>query len=64
MAPPNVPTDDARRVPYAGPQGWGFAAFIVLLTAALAFGAYSIHKATFKAPTDPTNIQGATTETE
>lgn len=48
------PSDDDRYVPFPGPQGWGFAAFIVLLTAALYFGAYTIHNATFKVPTDPT----------
>lgn len=51
--------DDSSRdryIPFQGPRGWGVAAFIVLLTAALAFGAYSVHKATFKPPTDPTAI--------
>ncbi len=49
-----------RYVPFAGPKGWGAAAFIVLLAAALVFGAYSIHKATYKPPTDPTNLDGVT----
>jgi hypothetical protein len=52
-------TDEGRRVPYPGQQGWGFAAFICILTAALYFAAYSIHKATYKLPTDPTNIPSA-----
>jgi hypothetical protein len=49
-----------RYVPFAGPKGWGAAAFIVLLAGALYFGAYSIHKATFQPPTDPTNLDGVT----
>jgi len=53
------PAGDDRRIAFPGPQGWGFAAFIVVLTASLAFGAYSIHKATYKPPTDPTNLDGA-----
>lgn len=55
---PHAPED--RYVPFPGPQGWGAAAFIVLLAAALVFGAYSIHKATYKPPTDPTNLDGVT----
>jgi hypothetical protein len=48
------PSSDDRYIPFPGPQGWRFAAFIVVLTAALYFGAYTIHKATYRAPTDPT----------
>jgi hypothetical protein len=55
---PQAPED--RYVPFPGPKGWGAAAFITLLAAAIAFGAYSIHKATYKPPTDPTNLDGVT----
>jgi hypothetical protein len=48
--------DPGRHIPYPGQQGWGFAAFICILTAALYLSAYAIHKATYKLPTDPTNI--------
>jgi hypothetical protein len=48
------PSSDGRYIPFPGPQGWRVAAFIVLLAAALYFGAYSIHNATYKPPTDPT----------
>jgi hypothetical protein len=53
---PQPPED--RYIPFPGPRGWGGATFIVLLAAALVFSAYSIHKATFKPPTDPTNLDG------
>ena len=59
MTTTSQPPED-RYVPFAGPKGWGPAAFIVFLAAALYFGAYSIHKATFKPPTDPTNLDGVT----
>jgi hypothetical protein len=55
---PQPPED--RYIPFRGPRGWGAAAFIVLLAAALVFGAYSIHTATYKPPTDPTNLDGVT----
>lgn len=58
MATPTK-TDEGRYTPYPGQQGWGFAAFICILTAALYFSAYMIHKATYKRPTDPTNIPSA-----
>jgi hypothetical protein len=45
-------------IPWEGPKGWGYAAFIVLLAAALVFAAYSIHRATFKPFRDPTNVDG------
>lgn len=47
---------EGEHVPYAGPQGWGVALFIVLLAAVLVFSAYSIHNATYKSPRDPTNV--------
>jgi hypothetical protein len=59
VTPTPQPPDD-RYIPFPGPRGWGAAAFIVLLAAALVFGAYSIHKATYKPPTDPTNLDGVT----
>ena len=34
-------------------QGWGIVAFVVLLTIALDFGAYMIHKATYRNPVHP-----------
>ena len=52
-------TDASRHIPYPGQQGWGFAAFICILTASLYFGAYMVHKATYKRPTDPTEIPSA-----
>ena len=45
-----------RYVAWPGNQGWGFAAFIVILAAACYFGAYSIHNATYRSPRDPTTI--------
>jgi hypothetical protein len=51
--------DPDRHIPYPGQQGWVFAAFICILTASLYFGAYMVHKATYKLPTDPTNIPSA-----
>jgi hypothetical protein len=57
MTTPDSAPDD-RHVAFPGPQGWGAAAFIVILAASLVFGAYTIHKATYKPPTDPTDISG------
>lgn len=54
------PTD--RHVPFEGPRGWGVALFIVALAAALATAAYTIHKATYKSPRDPTNINSPRSE--
>lgn len=34
-------------------QGWGAALFICALTAAMAIGAFVIHKQTYRDPTDP-----------
>lgn len=48
-----------RRIPFEGPRGWGVALFIVALSAALYFTAYSIHKATYKNPRDPTDVPAA-----
>jgi hypothetical protein len=42
----HVPANNTR-------QGWGVALFVVLLTAALDFGAYMIHKATYRNPVHP-----------
>jgi hypothetical protein len=58
MATPDSSSQDGRYIPFPGPQGWGAATFIVLLAASLVFGAYSIHKATYKPPTDPTDVPG------
>ena len=51
-----TPATDGRHIPYPGLQGWGFAAFICILTAALYVGAYEIHKATYRDPRLPTTI--------
>jgi hypothetical protein len=49
-----------RHIPWEGPKGWGYAAFIVLLALALVFTAYTIHQRTFKPFRDPTNVDGDT----
>ena len=59
-----TPPPEDRYIPFPGPRGWGGATFIVLLVVALVFSAWSIHKATFKPPTDPTNLDGVTTQTQ
>lgn len=41
-----VPVDNNR-------QGWGVAAFIVLLAVAAAFGAWTIHERTYQHPRAP-----------
>jgi|GEM_PF-2637648 len=51
-------TPAPTHVPWDGPKGWGFATFIVALSIAMVFGAWTIHKATFKSPRDPTNVDG------
>lgn len=38
-------------------QGWGAAAITCLLTAALGFTAYTIHKNTYRHPRDPMTVQ-------
>ncbi len=38
-------------------QGWGFALVVCLLTAGLAFTAYTIHSRTYRHPRDPMNTQ-------
>jgi hypothetical protein len=38
-------------------QGWGAAAITCLLTAGLAFTAWSIHNATYRHPRDPMAVQ-------
>ena len=55
---PHSPTP--RHIPWEGPKGWGYAAFIVLLALALVFSAYTIHQRTFKPFRDPTNVDGDT----
>jgi hypothetical protein len=60
MASTTSQANDARHIPYSGPQGWGFAAFICILTAALYFGAYEIHKATYRDTRLPTTIPSQT----
>jgi hypothetical protein len=52
------PSPAPTHVPWEGPKGWGFAAFICILSAAMVFGAWTIHKATYKSPRDPTNVDG------
>ena len=37
-------------------QGWGVAAFIVVLAILSNLFIYSVHKRTYKAPTDPTYV--------
>lgn len=34
-------------------QGWGVAAFIVVLAIACTFGAWTLHKETYRSPNDP-----------
>ena len=38
-------------------EGWGFATVVCLLTAGLAFTAYTIHNNTYRHPRDPMNTQ-------
>jgi hypothetical protein len=57
---PHSPTPTPRHIPWEGPKGWGYAAFIVLLALALVFSAYTIHQRTFKPFRDPTNVDGDT----
>jgi hypothetical protein len=49
-------SDQPTYVQYEGNRGWGVAAFIVLLAALCVFGAWTIHKNTYKSPRDPTYI--------
>ena len=37
-------------------QGWGIAALVILLAIVTNAFIYVVHKRTFKAPTDPTNV--------
>jgi hypothetical protein len=37
--------------------GWGAAVITCVFTAALGFGAYTIHKNTYRHPRDPMNVQ-------
>lgn len=55
MTDPNR-SNEGRYIPFPGPQGWGAAAFISILTIALYVGAYAIHKATYRDPRLPTTI--------
>jgi hypothetical protein len=48
--------DQGRYIPFPGPRGWGFAAFISILTISLYVAAYEIHKATYRDPRLPTTI--------
>ena len=43
-----------RYVPANTNGGWPFAGAVVLLAIVLSLGAYTIHKKTYKHPTDPT----------
>ena len=38
-------------------QGWGAAVVTCVFTAGLLYGAYSIHKNTYRHPRDPMNVQ-------
>ncbi len=49
-------SNTGRYIPWPGPQGWGMAAFISILTIALYVTAYQIHKATYRDPRLPTTI--------
>jgi hypothetical protein len=49
-------SNNGRYIPWPGPQGWGMAAFISILTIALYVTAYQIHKATYRDPRLPTTI--------
>jgi len=51
---------NGRYVPFPGNRGWGFAAFICILTAALYLTAYAIHRATYRDPRLPTTIPSET----
>jgi hypothetical protein len=55
MATPD-PSTEGKYVPFPGPQGWGSALFICVLSAALYFTAYEIHQATYRNPLLPTTI--------
>jgi hypothetical protein len=50
------PPQEGRQVPWPGTQGWGFAAFICILTATLYITAYLVHRATYRDPRLPTTI--------
>ena len=63
-APPHVPpagtpAEPPTYIPYEGAKGWGVAAFILILAGLCAFGAWTIHKNTYKSPRDPTYINMA-----
>jgi hypothetical protein len=49
-------SNNGRYIPWPGPQGWGMAAFISILTIALYVTAYQIHKATYRDPRLPSTI--------
>jgi hypothetical protein len=49
-------SNGGRYIPFPGTQGWGVAAFICILTAALYVTAYQIHKSTYRDPRLPTTI--------
>ena len=53
----HVPANNTR-------QGWGVVLFVVLLTLALDFGAYMIHKATYRNPVHPSSQQPNTNAAE
>jgi hypothetical protein len=55
MANPTDP-NEGRHIPFPGPQGWGVAAFICILTTALYITAYEVHKATYRDPRLPNTI--------
>ncbi|GEM_PF-3461768 len=59
MTPTDRSGHTGRYIPFPGPQGWGAAAFICILTAALYFAAFEIHKATYRDPRDPSTIPSA-----
>ena len=45
----------ARVAVHNNRQGWGVAAFVLLLAAGAAFGAWTIHKRTYQHPRMPIN---------
>lgn len=53
----HVPANNTR-------QGWGVVALVVLITLAADFGAYMIHKATYRSPLHPSSQQPNTVSGE
>ena len=51
MRDPNTPTPTGRHIPFKQ-EGWGVAAFVVLLAVIAAASAGYVHNKTYKHPTD------------